>query len=120
MMDFMVRAFDGVKIEEIHDRDGNITHGEIRIDDSVIMIGRETAESPSFRSMIYIYTRDVDAAYERAIKTGAQSIMEPADQYYGDRSGSVQGPFGNYFWIATPIEDVASEELNRRAKDRIK
>ncbi len=117
-MNFMVRAFDGEKIEQITDKGGKITHGEIRIEDSVIMAGRETPDSPSFKSMVYIYTKDVDAIYQQALKAGAMPIMEPADQFYGDRSGGVEGPDGNYYWLATHFEDVSVEEMIRRSSTR--
>lgn len=61
-----------------------------------------------------------DAVYERALKAGATSIMEPADQFYGDRHGGVTDPFGNQWWIATHIEDVSNEELARRAANQHK
>jgi uncharacterized glyoxalase superfamily protein PhnB len=58
---------------------------------------------------------DVDATYQRALQAGATSIMEPADQFYGDRSAGVKDPIGNRWWIATHQEDVPPEELGRRA-----
>jgi PhnB protein len=59
---------------------------------------------------------DTDAVYQRALQAGAASIMEPADQFYGDRSAGVQDPSGNQWWIATHKEDVPPEELKKRAE----
>ena len=66
-------------------------------------------------SMLYLYTEDTDATYKRALKAGATSIMEPADQFYGDRSAGVQGPQGNQWWIATRLENLSQEEIQKRA-----
>jgi uncharacterized glyoxalase superfamily protein PhnB len=59
---------------------------------------------------------NADAVYQKAIQAGAKSISEPKDQFYGDRSGGVEDPSGNCWWIATHIEDVSHEELERRAR----
>jgi uncharacterized glyoxalase superfamily protein PhnB len=64
---------------------------------------------------IYLYVQDTDAAYRRALEAGATSLMEPADQFYGDRSAGVKDSQGNIWWIGTHIEDVSPEELARRA-----
>ena len=62
------------------------------------------------------YVKDVDAAYRRAIEAGATSVMEPANQFYGDRNAGVKDASGNFWWIATHVEDVAPDELKRRAE----
>jgi uncharacterized glyoxalase superfamily protein PhnB len=66
--------------------------------------------------MLYLYVEDVDAVYQRALDAGATSLREPIDQFYGDRSGSVQDLCGNHWHIATHKEDVPPEELARRAE----
>jgi PhnB protein len=66
--------------------------------------------------MIYLYVEDVDAVYKRAVQAGATSIKEPANQFYGDRSAGVTDPVGNYWGIATRVEDVSPEELARRSE----
>jgi uncharacterized glyoxalase superfamily protein PhnB len=65
--------------------------------------------------MIYLYTEDTDKAYRRAIDAGAESVMEPADMYYGARNAGVKDHGGNVWWIATQIEELTSEEIDRRA-----
>ena len=67
--------------------------------------------------MMYLYCDDADQAYHRALKAGAESIMEPADQFYGDRNGGVKDPFGHIWWFATQIEEVSPNELHRRAHE---
>lgn len=63
---------------------------------------------------LYLYVNDTDAVYQRALQAGATSVMPPADQFYGDRNAGVKDASGNFLWIATHIEDVSPEELERR------
>jgi uncharacterized glyoxalase superfamily protein PhnB len=65
--------------------------------------------------MLHLYVPDVDASYQRAMKAGAKSLREPADQWYGDRSGGVEDAWGNTWWFATHKEDLSSEEFEKRA-----
>jgi uncharacterized glyoxalase superfamily protein PhnB len=67
-------------------------------------------------AVLHLYVTDVDATYRRAIEAGATSLREPADQFYGDRSGGVRDLCGNQWWISTHIEDVSPEEMRRRAQ----
>ena len=71
-------------------------------------------------SMIYLYVPNVDAVYQKALKAGATSVMEPADQFYGDRSGGVKDAAGNQWFFGTHIEDVAPAELQKRATEFFK
>jgi PhnB protein len=112
---FMTTVFDAKLTEQILQPDGRIGHSEIRVGDSVIMLaevpdGREPAPT-----MLHLYVPDVDAAFERAVAAGGKVVAAPADQFYGDRSGGVIEPSGNTIWIATHIEDVPADELQRRA-----
>ncbi len=66
-------------------------------------------------SKFYLYVNNTDATYQQALKAGATSLMEPANQFYGDRNAGVIDPFDNQWWIATRIEDVLPEEMERRA-----
>jgi uncharacterized glyoxalase superfamily protein PhnB len=70
--------------------------------------------------MLYLYVPNVDTSYQRALKAGAASVMEPADQFYGDRSGGVKDPFGNSWFIGTHIEDISPAELKKRAAEFVK
>lgn len=93
-----------------------MTHAEVQIGDSVAMISDTSAQSKPMPGMLYAYVPDVDATYKRALAAGATPIMEPADQFYGDRHGGVRDVAGNQWWIATHIEGVLPEELRRRAE----
>ncbi len=116
-IEFLKRAFDAEQTELLTRPDRTIMHAEVRIGDSVIMIGGSTEEFKPIAGSLYLYVQDTDATYERALQAGAVSINEPADQFYGDRSAGVKDEFGNYWWIATHIEDVPPEGMQRRAGD---
>jgi len=93
-------------------------HAEVMVGDSPIMLGEPMGQFQPMPASIYVYVPDTDACYQRAIKAGAASLMEPADQFYGDRNAGVRDPAGNVWWIGTHIEDVAPEEIARRAAER--
>ena len=115
---FLEQAFDASAGERMTDPNGRIQHVEVRIGDSVIMMGEPNEKFPAMPSMIYLYVPDTDAAYQRAVQAGGTSLMEPADQFYGDRNAGVRGPSGNIWWIGTHVEDVSPEEMERRAQAR--
>jgi PhnB protein len=79
------------------------------------MIGESPNETQTSTAMLYLYVEDVDSTYQRALRAGATPLMEPADQFYGDRNGGVLDPCGNKWWIATHKEDVSPDELAKRA-----
>ena len=66
----------------------------------------------------YLYVSDTDATYKAAMAAGGASVLEPSDQFYGDRNAGVQDPWGNNWWIATRIEDVDEAEIQRRMAGR--
>jgi PhnB protein len=79
------------------------------------MMGEARDEWPAMPGSLYLYVPDTDAVYKRAMEAGGKSLMEPADQFYGDRNAGVVDPSGNYWWIATHVEDVPPEEMEKRA-----
>lgn len=115
LLEFLKQPFDAQVIHCMTSPDGVIRHAEVRIGDSPVMIGEATDEWKPMPTTLYLYVNDVDATYERAIKAGAVSIAPVQNQFYGDRSGGVKDPCGNHWGIATHIEDVAPEELAKRA-----
>jgi PhnB protein len=114
-IDFMVAAFGARKTEQMMRPDGSIGHTELRVGDSVIMLSEANAQMPATPVMLHLYVDDVDAAFDRAVKAGGVVVQKPAVQFYGDRSGGVKEPGGNTIWIATHVEDVAPDELKKRA-----
>jgi PhnB protein len=108
---FMKDAFGAQAVFEPMMRpDGKIMHAEFKIGDSVVMIA----------AMLHVYVPNVDAVYQKALKSGATSEMEPADMFYGDRAGGVKDPAGNRWHIGTHIEDVSPAELKKRAVEFMK
>jgi PhnB protein len=115
VIDFLKQAFDAKEIERIQRPDGTVHHAEIKIGDSIVMMGEPQGQWTTRPGVLYVYVDDVDSTYRRAVQAGARSLSEPADMFYGDRSAGVEDPSGNAWWIAKHIEDVAPEELQRRA-----
>jgi PhnB protein len=116
-MDFLKQAFDGQETYAMRDDKGQVQHAEMKVGNSMLMLGRARDQWKSRPGNFYIYVEDVDAVYKRAIAAGGTSLGEPADQFYGDRHGGVTDSEGNNWWIATHIEDVPSEEMDRRARE---
>jgi PhnB protein len=114
LIDFIQKAFDGRLIERIDGPGGTVGHAEMRIGDSIVMMGDPHDKWPARPCNLYLYVPDVDAVYRRAIEAGGKSVSELRNQFYGDRSGGVEDPSGNTWWIATHIEDVPPDELRRR------
>jgi PhnB protein len=116
---FYQKAFGAREKFRMPAPDGRITHAEIEIGDSTIMMSDEApdfdAYSPEYFGgspvSLMIYTENCDAMYARALATGAQSVREPADQPYGDRMAGVKDPFGYKWWIGTHIKDVDFKEM---------
>jgi PhnB protein len=121
VIEFLQQAF-GAKIshEPIKRPDGTIMHAEVTIGDSPVMIGEESEMAKATTSSLYLYVPDVDGVYQRAVKAGGNTVMEPMDMFYGDRSGAVKDPSGNSWFIATHKEDVAPQELAKRAEAFLK
>ncbi|MGP0066952.1 MAG: VOC family protein [Isosphaeraceae bacterium] len=116
LLEFLVKAFDAVAHECMKRPDGTIHHAQVKIGDSLVMLADASGPWKPRPSTLYLYVPDTDATYHRAIEAGATSLMEPVDQFYGDRNAGVQDPAGNFWWIATHLEDVSPEELQRRAE----
>jgi uncharacterized glyoxalase superfamily protein PhnB len=117
LLDFVKQAFNSADAHECMRRpDGTIQHAEVKIGDSTVMLCEATGQWKPRPSTLYLYVTDVDATYRRALEVGATSLMEPANQFYGDRNAGVQDPTGNHWWIATHVEDVSPEEMQRRAE----
>jgi PhnB protein len=114
LIDFMKAAFGALEIVRMLQPDGTIGHTEMRIGDSMIMLGEAREQWKAMPTTLYLYLEDVDAAYGRALAAGATSVHAPSDQFYGDRTGAVQDMCGNFWWVATRVEDLSEEELKRR------
>lgn len=115
LIDFIKQAFGAEEIERMAAPDGTVMHAELRIGDSMLMFGEAQGEWKAIPSMLYLYVKDVDATFAQALRAGATSMRAVADQFYGDRNGTVRDAWGNIWSIGTHIEDVSPEEMRRRA-----
>ena len=105
--------------------DGKIGHAEIEIGDSIVMLSdafpQSTTKPPSelggTSAGVFLYVEDVDAVVQQAVGAGATITMEVADQFWGDRFGSLTDPFGHSWSVATHVEDLSPEEIGERAKE---
>lgn len=122
-IDFYKRAFGAQEIHRMMSPDGTkIMHAEIRIGDSMIMLNDEFPEmnclSPQtpngVASTIFLYVENCDAAYKRAVDSGAHPIMPPSDMFWGDRFAKVRDPFGQEWSVATHVEDLTKDEMLKR------
>jgi PhnB protein len=116
LIDFLAQAFGAEEVERLAAPGNRVGHAELRIGDSVVMLGDARPEHPAMQAMLYLYVDEVDATYQVALASGAETVQPPQDHFYGDRSGGVKDPCGNVWYIATHIEDVSPSELKRRAQ----
>jgi PhnB protein len=107
VINFLKRAFGAQEIAKYASPDGVVYHAQIRVGDSVVEMGEAHGKYPPMPTMFYLYVSDCDAVYQRALAAGAASISAPADQPYGDRTAGVKDAFGNQWYIAMHIKDVA-------------
>lgn len=122
-VEFYKKAFGAKEMMRMSQPDGRIGHAEIKIGDSPIMLADEFPEmgARSPQSLggspvsILLYVEDVDAFAKQAVAAGTKVVRPVKDQFYGDRSGSFEDPFGHQWHIATHVEDVAPEEMHKRA-----
>ena len=121
-IDFYKRAFGATEVMRFGAPGGKVAHAEIQIGNSRVMLADEDPER-GYRSPqswggsgtgIMLYLEDVDRVFSRALQAGAKVLDAVKDQFYGDRSGSLIDPFGHWWTVATHVEDVSQEEMERR------
>jgi PhnB protein len=113
-IDFLKRAFSAQEKYRHNDDKGRVRHAEVRVGDSMVMIGQAREPWTPKPAHFYLYVEDVDAMYKQAVAAGGKSLQEPTNQPYGDRGAGVEDSQGNSWWIGTHIEDVSAEEIERR------
>lgn len=121
-IDFYKKVFGAAEIMRMPQPDGRVGHAEIKIGDSHIMLADEFPEMDAVGPAtlgnstvgLLLYVNDADATFNHAISLGAVSKKPMADQFYGDRTGTLQDPFGHKWTIATHKEDVSPQEMKRR------
>lgn len=127
-IDFYKKAFGATEDMRMPKPDGAIAHAELSIGNSKVMLADEYPEM-GYRSpqtlggagvSIMLYIDKVDEVFKRAIAAGAKELQAVTNQFYGDRSGTLQDPFGHVWTVATHVEDVPPEEMGRRAEEYMK
>lgn len=124
-MDFYKNVLNAQELLRVPGKDGKIMHAEIKIGDSVVMLADEMPnhDFKSPRSIggspisLLLYVENVDQVFARAKEAGAKVIRDLQNQFYGDRSATVEDPFGHIWNLSTHIEDVSPEEMDRRMKE---
>ncbi|MDQ6733580.1 MAG: VOC family protein [Nitrospirota bacterium] len=127
-IEFYKQAFGASEVMRMDGPNGRVGHAEIRIGDSPIMLADEYPEmgirSPQSLGgagvSMLLYVEDVDARFKKAIAAGAKEIKPVQDQFYGDRSGTLEDPFGHVWTIATHKEDVSPDEMKKRSEAFLK
>ena len=124
-IEYYKRAFGAEEKGRFAGPDGKIMHASLRIGDSALYLNDEFPEmgcsSPLTHGgsgvTLHLYVEDVDTVYKRAIDAGAKSTMPVADQFWGDRYGTLTDPFGHNWSIATHKEELTPDEMERRGKE---
>jgi uncharacterized glyoxalase superfamily protein PhnB len=114
LITFLTEAFTAEVLSRETRPDGTIMHAEVRVGDSMVMMGEASDEFGRMPTSIYLYVTDCDAVYRRALEVGGSSVFEIMNLPSGERYGGVKDPCGNIWWIATHVEDVPPEEQARR------
>ena len=124
-IEFYKRAFGATERSRMAGPDGKVAHAEIEIGDSVIMTSdpfpQSTIKPPKevggTSAAVFLYVEDVDSVVQDAADAGATITMPVEDMFWGDRFGQVQDPFGHVWQIATHVEDVSREDMEKRAQE---
>lgn len=114
LLEFVQAAFGATVTESLAGENGKPRHAEFRIGDSIVMAGQAPDASQARPGTLYLYVENTDELYRRAAEAGAKTLLEPTNQFYGDRNAGVEDPVGNQWWIATHVEDVSPDEMQRR------
>lgn len=126
---FYKHAFSAMELFRMDTPDGKVGHAEIQIGDSRLMMADDCGEESLFRNPqssgssavgLHLYVNDVDAVFTQAVAAGAKVIKPVEDQFYGDRSGALQDPFGHIWFVATHKEDLSLEQIRQRAEVRFR
>ncbi len=124
-LDFYVKTFGAVELERMEMPDGRVGHAEFTLGSSRLMLASEFPELAALSPetvggtpvSLMVYVEDVDELFARALAAGATELQPVQDKFYGDRSGTLQDPFGHRWTISTHVEDVTPEEMERRSKE---
>jgi PhnB protein len=124
-IEFYKRGLAAQEVMRMPGPGGRIMHAEVKIGDSIVMLGEEPPDKPTFRApqsagmrtgSLYLYVRDVDTAFKQAVGAGAKVVTPVTDMFWGDRIGQIEDPSGHQWTLATHKEDLTPDEVAKRAK----
>lgn len=126
-IEFYERALGAEEISRAEGPGGSVWHAEIRVGDSIVMVNDEYPDQGSVSPealggspvSLWVYVEDVDAAFERAVEAGAEATMEPDDMFWGDRMCAIVDPYGHEWSLASRVEDLSREEMERRQAEAL-
>jgi len=124
-IDWYTSAFGAREVVRMNGPDGKVGHAELQIGDSKLMLSDPFPQSSTTppkemggsTAGLFMYVEDVDAVVKQAVDRGATIVMEVADQFWGDRFGTISDPFGHTWSIATHVEDLSPEEIEARGRE---
>ena len=119
VVDFATQALGARERFNMRTPDGKIGHAELEIGDSVLFVSEASSSDQGVHTpgVVNVYVQDVDDVYAKALAAGGTSLREPEDQFYGDRSAGVRDAAGNQWWLATHVEDVSPEDMEKRMQE---
>lgn len=115
LIGFLQQAFDAEELYRLDGPNGTVMHAELKIDDSMVIVGEATDQWKPMPATVALYVEDPDGWYQRALRAGGSFVRGPSNQFYGDRSAGIKDFAGNHWWIHTHIEDVPPEGIKKRA-----
>jgi PhnB protein len=121
-IEFYKTGFGATELMRLPNPNGKIGHAEVKIGNAIVMLADEAPEADHVSPKtlggstvkLHMYVEDVDAFFETAVAAGAKVLIPVADQFYGDRSGRLEDPFGHVWLVSTHVEDVSPEEMQKR------
>jgi len=130
-IEYYKKAFGAELTFRMDTPDGKVMHATIRIGDSILMLADECAPHEKHKeecvrspadlkgttTNLFLYVKDVDGVFDRAIKAGGKAAMAVEDMFWGDRVGMLSDPFGHFWTVATHVQDVGGVELEKRTKE---
>lgn len=114
LLEFVKQVFGAEELGVYRGPEGRINHGQCKVGDSMIEFSEGSELWPAMPCALHVYVPDVDATHQRAVQAGAESLQEPTDQFYGERSSAVRDMCGNNWYIATQTEVLTREEIEKR------
>jgi PhnB protein len=118
LIDYLKEGFGAQEIARMQNDDGTISHAEIKIGDSIVMLFDAKENWPETPAFFRLYVQDGDVLFDRALKAGGTSVTEMTNLAFGDRVGRVRDPFGNIWWIQTRLEELDPAEMEKRAAEQ--